>query len=92
VEIASSLSVCLTGSTRKKDTVDRIIGMAHIGAVRDSSGEENGENVIAILYLTAEEVVSQELTTIFKCYTVEQEVERSASWINIVIYLVYRQL
>jgi len=29
-KIASSLSVCLTGSTRKKDIVDRIVGMAQI--------------------------------------------------------------
>ena len=53
-KIASSVSVCLTSSTCKKDIVDRIIGMAQIGALRDSSGEENSEDVTAISYLTKE--------------------------------------
>ena len=34
-KIASSLSVRLTGSTRK-DILDRIVGMAQIGAARES--------------------------------------------------------
>ena len=34
-KITSSLSVHLTGSTHKKDIVDRIVGMAQIGAVSE---------------------------------------------------------
>ena len=42
-KITSSLSVHLTGSTRKKDIVDRIVGIAQIGAVRIPSEEDNAE-------------------------------------------------
>jgi len=91
--IASSLSVRLTGSTRKKDIVDRIVGMAQIGAVCIPSEEDNAEDVIAILYLT------EEVRSFLKCLPSYSSV---ADWgmklngilaeftlINIAIYFVY---
>ena len=88
-KIASSLSVHLTGSTHKKDIVDRIVGMAQIGAVRDSSGED----VIAILYLTEE--VKSFLKSLPSFSKVTQWSKKLSgvlaefTLINIVIYLVY---
>ena len=92
-KVTSSLSVCLTGSTRKKDIVDRIVGMAQIGAVCDSSGEENGEDVIAISYLTEE--VKSFLKSLPSFSNVTQWSKKLSgilaefTLINIVIYLVY---
>ena len=92
-KIVSSLSVHLTGSTHKKDIVDRIVGMAQIGAVCDSSGEENGEDVIAISYLT-EEVKSflkslQLFSNVMQWSKKLSGVLAEFTLINIVIYLVY---
>jgi len=92
-KIASSLSIRLTGSTRKKDIVDRIIGMAQIGAVHDSSGEENGEDMIAISYLTEE--VKSFLKSLPTFSSVTQWSKKLSgvlaefTLINIVIYLMY---
>ena len=47
-KIMSCLSVCLTGSTRKKEIMDRIAGMAQIGAVHNPSEEDDAEDVTAI--------------------------------------------
>ena len=71
-KIVSSLSVHLTGSTRKKDIVDRIVGMAQIGAVNDSSGEESDSYFVLD---RRSKIFSQEFAVAFKCYAVEQEVE-----------------
>ena len=94
-KIASSLSVRLTGSTHKKDIVDRIVGMAQIGVVRIPSEEDNAEDVIAISYL------AEEVRLLLKSLPSFSSV---ADWgkkfsgvlaeftlINIVIHLVYGQ-
>ena len=47
-KIMSCPSVCLTGSTRKKEIVDRVDGIAQIGAVHNPSEEDDAEDVIAI--------------------------------------------
>ena len=92
-KIASSLSIRLTGSTCKKDIVDRIVGMAQIGAVRDSSGKENGEDVIAISYLTEE--VKSFLKSLPSFSNVTQWSKKLSgilaefTLISIIIYLVY---
>ena len=92
-KIASIVSVRPTGSTRKKDIMDRIIGMAQIGALHDSSGEDNGEDVIAISYLT-EEVKSflkslPSFSSVMHWSKRLRGVLAEFSLINIVIYLVY---
>jgi len=47
--ITSNQSVCLSGFTCKKEIVERIVGMAQIGAVYNPSEEDDAEDVIAIL-------------------------------------------
>jgi len=47
-KITSSQSVCLIGSTCKKEIFDRIAGMAQIEAVHNPSEEDDAEDVIAI--------------------------------------------
>jgi len=84
------VSVRLTGSTRK-EIVKRIIGMAQIGVLRDSSGKENGEDVIATSYLT-EEVKSflKSLTSFSSIVNWSKRLRgvlAKFSLINIVIYL-----
>ena len=92
-KIASSVSVRYTGSTRKKDIVDRIIGMAQIGALRDSSGEDSGEDMTAISYLTEE--VKSFLKSLPSISSVTHWSKRlkgvlaELSLINTIIYLVY---
>ena len=67
--------------------------MAQIGAVHDSSGEENGEDVIAISYLTEE--VKSFLKSLPSFSNVTQWSKKLSgvlaefTLINIVIYLVY---
>ena len=44
-KIMSSLSVRLSGSTHQKEIVDRIVGMAQIGADHNLSEEDDVEDV-----------------------------------------------
>ena len=52
--MAKSLGIRLTGSSRKGDIIERLIGMARIGAIKKYAQREEGGDVIAITYLTEE--------------------------------------
>ena len=54
--LAKSLGVRLAGSTRKANIVERLLAMAKIGAVRDTSTDDTttGEIFTGISYITAE--------------------------------------
>ena len=54
--LAKSLGVRLAGSTRKADIVERLLAMAKIGAVQDTSTDDTttGEIFTGISYITAE--------------------------------------
>jgi len=91
-KIASSLSAHLTGSTRKEDIVDRIVGMAQIRAVRIPSEEDNAKDVIAISCL-AEEVrlLLKSLTSFSSVADWGKKLSGVLAEFTFVIYLVYGQ-
>ena len=51
--IAKDVNVRLAGSSRKADIVDRMIGMARIGAIRDESLDEDSD-FCGTSYITSE--------------------------------------
>ena len=63
--LSKSISVKLTGSSRKVDIVDRLISMAKIGAVQDVSADsEPDNNATGISYITDQiKAVLQRLPT-----------------------------
>ena len=52
--LAKSLGIRLTGSSRKGDIIERLIGMARIGAIKKRAEREEEGDEITITYLTEE--------------------------------------
>ena len=52
--LAKSLGIRLTGSSRKGDIIERLIGMARIGATKKRAEREEEGDEITITYLTEE--------------------------------------
>ena len=52
--LAKSLGIRFTGSSRKGDIIERLIGMARIGAIKKYAQRKEGGDEIAIMYLTEE--------------------------------------
>ena len=52
--LAKSLGICLTGSSRKGNIIERLIGMARIGAIKKRAEREEEGDEITIMYLTEE--------------------------------------
>jgi len=85
--LAKSVSVRLTGSSRKHDIVDRLIAMGKIGAVRDPSMDD-GE--VTISYITEEvKEVLQSLFESVKGWCKDMSVLSNFTLINLVVYLIY---
>ena len=90
--LAKDVNVRLAGSSRKADIVDRMIGMARIGAIRDDSLDEESD-FCGISYITDEvrgvlrglpefsrvKEWNKKLTGVLKDFT----------FMNLLIYLVY---
>lgn len=94
-KIAVEVSVRLTGAVRKNDIVDRLIGMAKIGAVHSHSddGDDDCETSLAISYIT--EDVKRVLRRLPGfCSVVDwgkrlSGVLKDFTFMNLLIYLVY---
>ena len=92
---AKSLGVRLAGSTRKADIVERLLAMAKIGAVRDTSTDDTttGEIFTGISYITAEVRDALQQLPLFESITHWKKETRGAlkdfTFMNLLIYLVY---
>lgn len=92
--LAKSISVRLTGSTRKGDIADRLIAMAQIGAVRDEAteGDTDGD-VTEISYITDEVKDVLRKLPAFESVTDWKKDLRGVltdfTFMNLLIYLVY---
>ena len=87
--LAKSVSVRLTGSSRKLDIIDRLIAMGKIGAIRDPSMDD-GE--VTISYITDEvKGVLRSLPPFesVKDWCKDISTLSNFSLINLVVYLVY---
>ena len=90
--LTKSLGVRLAGSTRRADIVERLLAMAKIGAVRDTSTDDTttGEIFTGISYMTAEAL--QQLP-LFESITHWKKETRGAlrdfTFMNLLVYLVY---
>ena len=90
--LAEDVNVRLADSSRKADIVDRMIGMARIGAIRDDSLNE-GTDVCGISYITDE--VRDVLHGLPEFLRVKERskklkgVLKDFTFMNLLIYLVY---
>ena len=93
--LAKSLGVRLAGSTRKADIVERLLAMAKIGAVRDTSTDDTttGEIFTGISYITAEVRDALQQLPLFESITHWKKETRGTlrdfTFMNLLIYLVY---
>ena len=90
--LAKGVNVRLTGSSRKADIVDRLIGMARIGATRDSSLDEETE-FTGISYITDEvRTVLRSLPSFSSVREWDKKLQgvlKDFTFMNLLIYLVY---
>ena len=90
--LAKGVNVRLTGSSRKVDIVDRLIGMARIGATRDDLLDEDVD-FTGISYITDE--VRSALRSLPAFFSVKEwnkklnGVLKDFTFTNLLIYLVY---
>ena len=91
--LAKSVSVRLTGSSRKGDIADRLIAMAKIGAARDVSlDDDTNDATTEISYITDEVIrVLRRLPPFesVKDWSKDLNVLSDFTFMNLLIYLVY---
>ena len=94
-KIATKVSVRLTGSVRKHDIVDRLVGMAKIGATHKPCDDDadDSEAILSISYISDE--VKQVLRVLPEFSSVVEwgkqldGVLKDFTFMNLLIYLVY---
>ena len=91
--LAKSLGIHLTGSSRKGDIIEHLIGMARIGAIKKCAQREEGGDEIAITYLT-EEVkgilrMLPPFSSVVDCSKSLGGILRDFTFMNLLMYLVY---
>ena len=90
--LAKDVNVRLAGSSRKADIVDRMIGMARIGAIRDESLAEESD-FCGISYITSEvrDVLRglPEFSRVKEWSKKLKDVLKDFTFMNLLIYLVY---
>ena len=89
--LAKEFRIRLTGSTRKDDIIDRIVGMARIGALQ--CGNPESDDITTISYLTEE---TKSVLRSLPSFTSVTHWEKKLSGVlleftlmNLVVYLVY---
>ena len=90
--LAKSVTVRLTGSSRKADMVERLIGMSRIGATKDESLNKE-KDIVGISYITDEvKSVLEDLPAFSSIKDWSKKLSgvlKDFTFMNLLIYLVY---
>ena len=91
--LSRRLGVQLTGAVRKGDIVERLLGMARIGAINREDSSDNDTTPVAISYLTDEVKRILSLLPPFSSVTQWSKTLKGVlndfTFMNLLIYLVY---